>query len=89
MVTSAGDVVLLTVAGDYMHSRHYMPWINDMRMMHSIGRADEVSAVLRDYKAVRVGYDQLGFEDRTIAGDRVEGGRAGSTSERRSPMRER
>src|SRR5271157_1840049 len=64
VVTSAGDVVLLTVPGDYMHSKHYMPWINDMRMMHTLGRAEEVSAVFRDYKSVRVGYDQLGFEDR-------------------------
>jgi Xaa-Pro aminopeptidase len=64
VVTSAGEVVLLTVAGDYMHSKHYMPWINDMRIMHTLGRAEEVSSVFRDYKSVRVGYDQLGFEDR-------------------------
>jgi Xaa-Pro aminopeptidase len=63
VVTAAGDVVLLTVAGDYMHSKHYMPWIGDMRIMHTIGRADEVSAVFRDYKSWRIGYDQLGFED--------------------------
>jgi hypothetical protein len=32
--------------------------------MHGIGRAEEVSAVFRDYKSWRVGYDQLGFEER-------------------------
>ena len=64
VVTSRGDVVLLTVAGDYMHFRHYMPWIGDIRIMHTQGRADEVAAVLRDLKCWRVGYDQLGYEDR-------------------------
>ncbi len=64
VVTVAGDVVLLTVAGDYMHSKHYLTWINDMRIMHTLGRAEEVSAVFRDYGCKRVGYDQLGFEER-------------------------
>jgi len=64
VVTSTGDVVLLTVAGDYMHSKYYMPWINDMRIMHTSGRPEEVSAVFRDYKSWRVGYDQLGYEER-------------------------
>ncbi|MGA2663900.1 MAG: Xaa-Pro peptidase family protein [Nitrososphaerales archaeon] len=64
LVTSGGDVVLLTVAGDYMHSKHYMPWMKDIRVMHTAGRAEEVSAVIRDYKGWRVGYDQLGYEDR-------------------------
>jgi Xaa-Pro aminopeptidase len=64
VVTSGGDVILLTVAGDYMHFRHYMPWIKDMRIMHTQGRADEVAAVLRDHKCWRVGYDQLSYEDR-------------------------
>jgi Xaa-Pro aminopeptidase len=63
VVMAAGDVILLTVAGDYMHSKHYMSWIKDMRIMHTLGRAEEVSAVFRDYKCRRVGYDQLGFED--------------------------
>jgi Xaa-Pro aminopeptidase len=63
VVTAAGDVILLTVAGDYMHSKHYMPWIKDMRIMHTLGRAEEVSAVFSDHKCRRVGYDQLGFED--------------------------
>jgi Xaa-Pro aminopeptidase len=64
VVTSGGGVTLLTVAGDYMHFRHYMPWITDMRIMHNLGRADEVAAVLKDHKCSRVGYDQLGYEDR-------------------------
>src|SRR5437773_1179098 len=63
-VTSRGDVVLLTVPGDYMRAKHYMPWIRDMRMMHSAGRAGEVAALFRDYlKDGRVGYDSLSFED--------------------------
>ena len=64
VLTASGDVVLLTVAGDYMHSKHYMPWIKDMRIMHGLGRAEEVAAVFRDYKVWRIGYDQLGYEDR-------------------------
>lgn len=63
LVTSGGAVVLLTVAGDYVHSKYYMPWIEDMRIMHSAGRAEEVAAVFRDHKVWRVGYDQLSFED--------------------------
>lgn len=63
LVTSTGDVVLLTVPGDYMQFKHYMPWMNDVRMMHGIGRAEEISDLLRDYKISRLGYDQLGFED--------------------------
>src|SRR6202521_5779900 len=62
-VTANGDVVVLTVAGDYTRARHYMPWIGDMRVMHTLGRAEEVSKVFRDYiKSGRVGYDQLGLE---------------------------
>jgi Xaa-Pro aminopeptidase len=73
-VSSDGSVVLLTVAGDYMHSKHYMPWVGDMRIMHTLGRADEVSAVLRQYvRAGRVGYDQLGYEERTSLGNACAG----------------
>ena len=61
-VTSGGDVVVLTVAGDYTRAKHYMPWISDMRVQHTQGRAEEVAEVFRDYKARRVGYDQLGLE---------------------------
>jgi Xaa-Pro aminopeptidase len=64
LVTAGGDVTLLTVAGDSMHFRHYMPWIKDLRIMHTQGRADEVAALLKDKKCWRVGYDQLGYEDR-------------------------
>jgi len=64
VVTSGGDVVLLTVAGDYTHFRHYMPWIKDMRIMHTQGRAEEMAGVLKDHRCWRVGYDQLGYEDR-------------------------
>jgi Xaa-Pro aminopeptidase len=63
VVTANGDVVLLTVAGDYMHFEHYMPWMKDIRVMHTVGRAEEVATVFRDYRCKRVGYDQLGFED--------------------------
>lgn len=63
VVTANGDVVLLTVAGDYMHFEHYMPWMKDIRVMHGIGRAGEIAEVLRDYKLSRLGYDQLGFEE--------------------------
>jgi Xaa-Pro aminopeptidase len=62
-VTASGDVVLLTVAGDYTRAKHYMPWIGDMRVMHTLGRAEEVSKVFRDYiRSGKVGYDQLGLE---------------------------
>lgn len=61
-VTSNGDVVVLTVAGDYTRSKHYMPWISDMRIMHNQGRAEEVAKVFRDYESSRVGYDRLGME---------------------------
>jgi Xaa-Pro aminopeptidase len=62
-ITAKGDVVLLTVAGDYTRAKHYMPWVGDMRVMHSLGRAEEVSKVFRDYvKSGKVGYDQLGLE---------------------------
>jgi Xaa-Pro aminopeptidase len=62
-VTSSGDVVVLTVAGDYTRAKHYMPWVEDMRVMHTSGRAEEVSKVFRDYiKSGKVGYDQLGME---------------------------
>jgi Xaa-Pro aminopeptidase len=62
-LTAKGDVVVLTVAGDYTRAKHYMPWVGDMRVMHSLGRAEEVSKVFRDYvKSGRVGYDQLGLE---------------------------
>ena len=64
VVTSSGDWSSLTVAGDYMHSKHYMPWIKDMRIMHGLGRAEEVAAVFRDYRVRRIGYDQLSYEDR-------------------------
>lgn len=61
-ITAGGDVVVLTVAGDYTRSKHYMPWIGDMRVMHTLGRAEEVAKVFRDYKSRKVGYDQLGLE---------------------------
>jgi len=61
-VTSRGDTVVLTVAGDYTRSKHYMPWIGDMRVMHALGRAEEVAKVFRDYRSRDVGYDQLGLE---------------------------
>jgi len=62
-VTAGGDVVVLTVAGDYTRAKHYMPWVGDMRVMHTSGRAEEISRVFRDYiKSGKVGYDQLGLE---------------------------
>jgi Xaa-Pro aminopeptidase len=61
-ITADGESVVLTVAGDYTRAKHYMPWIGDMRVMHTLGRADEVAKVFRDYKSKRVGYDQLGLE---------------------------
>ncbi len=62
-ITSGGDAVVLTVAGDYTRAKHYMPWVGDMRVMHTLGRAEEVSKVFRDYiKSGKVGYDQLGLE---------------------------
>ncbi len=62
-VTASGYVVVLTVAGDYTRSKHYMPWVGDMRVMHSSGRAEEIAKVFRDYvKSGKVGYDQLGLE---------------------------
>lgn len=62
-VSSRGDVVLLTVAGDYTRAKHYMPWVGDMRVMHASGRAEEVARVFRDYvRSGTVGYDQLGME---------------------------
>jgi Xaa-Pro aminopeptidase len=73
VVTSSGDVVYLTVAGDYMHSRHYMPWIEDMRIMHTMGRGEEIASVFRDYKLWRVGYDLLSFEDRHSLEDSAKG----------------
>lgn len=63
VVTAQGDVVLLTVAGDYMHFKFYMPWIEDIRVIHSIGRGEEIAKVFRDYHLKRVGFDQLGFDD--------------------------
>ena len=63
VVTSDGEVVLLTVAGDYMHFKHYMPWMKDIRVMHGIGRAQEVASVFRDYRLKKVGFDQLSFDD--------------------------
>jgi Xaa-Pro aminopeptidase len=63
-VTSRGDVVLLTVAGDYMAAKHYANWLQDIRIMHTMGRAQEVANLFGDYlKDGRVGYDQLGAED--------------------------
>ncbi|HUI00484.1 MAG TPA: Xaa-Pro peptidase family protein [Nitrososphaerales archaeon] len=61
-VTVGGDVVVLTVAGDYTRAKHYMPWVGDMRVMHTLGRAEEVAEVFRDYNSAKVGYDQLGLE---------------------------
>jgi Xaa-Pro aminopeptidase len=62
-ITAKGDVVVLTVAGDYTRAKHYMPWVGDMRVMHTSGRAEELSKVFRDYvKSGKVGYDQLGLE---------------------------
>ena len=63
-VTARGDVVLLTVAGDYMAAKHYAPWLQDIRIMHTLGRAQEVANLFNDYlKDGRVGYDQLGAEE--------------------------
>jgi Xaa-Pro aminopeptidase len=62
-VTSGGEIVVLTVAGDFTRAKHYMPWVDDMRVMHTSGRAEELSKVFRDYiKSGKVGYDQLGLE---------------------------
>jgi Xaa-Pro aminopeptidase len=61
-ITAGGEVVVLTVAGDYTRSKHYMPWVGDMRVMHTSGRAEEIAKVFRDYKSREVGYDQLGLE---------------------------
>ena len=65
VVTARGDTILLTVAGDYMHTKHYMPWIKDIRVMHVAGRAEEVGDVFRDYKLTRVGYDQMNLDEYT------------------------
>jgi Xaa-Pro aminopeptidase len=63
-VTSKGEVVQLTVAGDYTRAKHYMPWIEDMRVMHTAGRARELAELFRDYlKGGKIGYDALSFED--------------------------
>ena len=48
-VTAGGDLVVLTVAGDYTRAKHYMPWVDDMRVMHTSGRAEEIAKVFRDY----------------------------------------
>jgi Xaa-Pro aminopeptidase len=75
VVTSGGEVVLLTVAGDYMHFKHYMPWMKDIRVFHGIGRAEEIRKVLDDYKVKRLGYDQLGYDEHVAlsrAGSGVE-----------------
>jgi Xaa-Pro aminopeptidase len=62
-LTAGGDIVVLTVAGDYTRSKHSMPWVGDMRVMHTAGRAEEIADVFRDYvKSGTVGYDQLGIE---------------------------
>jgi Xaa-Pro aminopeptidase len=63
VVTANGEVVLLTVPGDYMHFKHYMPWMGDIRMMHSAGRGAEVAEVFRDYKLKRIGFDFLGSNE--------------------------
>jgi len=63
IVTSTGDTVLQTVAGDYMHSKYYMPWIKDIRVMHTAGRAEEVASVFREHRLARIGYDLLSSED--------------------------
>ncbi len=62
-VTAAGDVVLLTVAGDYMAAKHYVTWLDDIRIIHGIGRAQELAGLFGDYKVGRVGFDQLGVEE--------------------------
>jgi Xaa-Pro aminopeptidase len=61
-VTAGGEVIVLTVAGDFTRAKHYMPWVDDMRIQHTQGRAEEVAKVFRDYKSRKVGYDQLGLE---------------------------
>lgn len=63
VVTSRGDTVLLTVAGDYIRAKHYMPWIEDIRVMHVAGRAEEIGDVFREHELTRVGYDQLSWDD--------------------------
>ncbi|HYB75382.1 MAG TPA: Xaa-Pro peptidase family protein, partial [Nitrososphaerales archaeon] len=68
VVTSRGDAILLTVAGDYMRSKHYMPWIKDIRVMHVAGRAEEIGDIFREHKLTRVGYDQLNLDEYTALG---------------------
>jgi len=73
VVTTGGDVVLLTVPGDYMHFKHYMPWMQDIREMHGLGRAEEVAKVFSDYKVKRVGFDQLGYDEHQAVAKAAKG----------------
>lgn len=63
IVTATGHTVLLTVAGDYVHSKHYMPWMPDIRVMHVSGRAEEIASIFREHRLTKVGYDQLNLDD--------------------------
>ena len=41
-----------------------MPWIEDMRILHTTRRANELAELFRDYvRNGRIGYDTLSFED--------------------------
>jgi Xaa-Pro aminopeptidase len=63
-VTSGGDVVLLTVAGDYRAAKYFTPWLSDIRIMHSIGKTEEIARLFRDYlKDGKVGYDRLSSDE--------------------------
>jgi Xaa-Pro aminopeptidase len=65
-VTSKGDAVQLTVAGDYIRAKHYMPWVEDMRIMHAMGREKELGKLFDDYvRGGKIGYDSLSFEERS------------------------
>jgi len=73
IVTSGGESILLTVAGDFMRSEYYMPWIEDIRVMHQAGRAEELARIFRQYRLSRIGYDQLSFEDHAALGAAAKG----------------
>src|SRR5262249_13413761 len=73
IVTSRGDVVLLTVAGDYMHFKHYMTWMEDIRIVHGIGRADEVKKIFMDHGLKKIGYDSLSLEEYRALGSASPG----------------
>ena len=82
IVTSRGESILLTVAGDFMRSKHYMPWIEDIRVMHQAGRAEEIAHIFRQYKLSRIGYDQLSLEDHAALGASAKGVRLVNAAEK-------